>query len=194
MKVVRTNRIFFLIFSFDQCGEHFMPRPLPIIHDFEWKISQKDIDLLKFWISYLCFDILVKQNLRGCRWVFTDIRTVIKWWSKILYGYFKTQLHSTFLFSALTLQDFLNHILPNHSFISRCIPTQHIEKKCGSELRGRGFIMSGSYPRYYMGGQVCSWSLKLRSKVYIISRSIYPAESRILHMEHKFPPSLILDF
>ncbi|XP_023336158.1 uncharacterized protein LOC111707306 [Eurytemora carolleeae] len=42
----------------------------------------------------------------------------------------------------------------------RCVPNKLIQKKCGTEVSGRGFLMSNSYPKYYMGGQVCSWKVE----------------------------------
>ena len=39
-------------------------------------------------------------------------------------------------------------------------------------VSGRGFIMSGSYPKYYMGGQVCSWKVLLRQQQQLLIRLV----------------------
>ena len=50
----------------------------------------------------------------------------------------------------------------------RCIPREKIEKKCGTVLTGHGFIMSTSYPKYYMGAQVCSWKVEVEPQELVL--------------------------
>jgi hypothetical protein len=46
----------------------------------------------------------------------------------------------------------------------RCIPSKDVYTRCGTEVRAlpatRGYLLPASYPKYYLGGQSCSWQVK----------------------------------
>jgi len=46
----------------------------------------------------------------------------------------------------------------------RCVPTRDLHTRCGTEVRAapstRGYLLPASYPKYYLGGQSCSWQVR----------------------------------
>lgn len=46
----------------------------------------------------------------------------------------------------------------------RCVPTRDLHTRCGTEVRAtpgtRGYLLPASYPKYYLGGQACSWQVR----------------------------------
>ena len=50
----------------------------------------------------------------------------------------------------------------------RCVPASAIATRCGTVLQGSGFIMSTSYPKYYMGSQVCSWKVMVEDQAQLV--------------------------
>ena len=47
-----------------------------------------------------------------------------------------------------------NAICCVYRVLHKCVPRDRIQTRCGTEVSGRGFIISSAYPKYYMGGQV----------------------------------------
>jgi len=46
----------------------------------------------------------------------------------------------------------------------RCVPSRDLNTRCGTEVRAapgtRGYLLPASYPKYYLGGQSCSWQVR----------------------------------
>ena len=78
--------------------------------------------------------------------------------------------------------------------LHKCVDQGHITTKCGRVRQvHRGYIMSKAYPKYYMGGQSCTWHISVPPSQVLLLR-VLDLQLRGLSSEGVCDDSVTIDY